>query len=1275
MLQSSSTSGRENFFSHTSVFSSGRKWLNHILIGSLLLVFSAIVWLHTFTLIAEDRARTLDTAKSDLVNLGRVSQEHAERTLFSVEQTLLMVAGQYLEKAGKIDLGVLATQGILDPRLVLQVDIIDARGGLLLSSLPINGPIDFSDQAYFKVHLLPHSEALFISRPVLMQASGQWTIQLSRRISLANGQFGGVIVASIDPVYFTHFYGELNLGQHGSASIVKINGGILARRNGNQDEFNGDISTAAPMMARLAEGHQNGTFISPSQTDGVERVFNFWKLPSYPLLVTFSLASQDVLASHESSKIRWLQQAAIVTIFLTILAALSSLYIGRLRRSWQTHARELAQAREESSALQQAIFNSANFSSIATDAKGVIQIFNVGAERMLGYSAAEVVNQHTPADISDPQEIIVRAMALSTELDTNITPGFEALVFKAARGIEDIYELTYIRKDGSRFPAVVSVTALRDDDNAIIGYLLIGTDNTARKQAEEALAIEVSKRAETERIKNEWLRLQSAALEACGSAVLIVRNNGVIQWVNQAFCQLTGYEVVDAVGHTPNELFKSGVQDDAFYKKLWETVLSGKQWTGELVNRRKNGTRYPEKLTITSVCDAQGQVTHFIAVKEDITDHKRIEEVAKAANRAKSEFLANMSHEIRTPMNGVVGMVDILQKTKLEPMQSRMLDTIHKSALALLGILNDILDYSKIEAGKLTVERIPTYLREVAEGVAQLLAITANTKSVELSVFVAPELPQWIICDPTRLRQVLLNLLGNAVKFTTVRAGQPAQVMLSVVPCTLAQGKPGVQLRIIDNGIGISPQALANLFQPFTQADESTARKFGGTGLGLSISQRLVELLDGHISVRSTLDEGSEFTVELPLQACAPGRMPVFGPSLLGVQVLVAVRDITLQKTALAYIHEGEASVTVLADLAAVRQHLQQLPPDTGPTVVLLGCESAAPATDLPAGVGVVQLTTRGDRQKGGDEFMLISHPLIYSDLIRALSLASSPLAFAAAAQSAHIGISAARVAPTIEQALAIGQLVLLADDNDTNRDVMTEQLRLLGYACEVAFDGVQALAMWRTGRYALLLTDCHMPHMDGFELTEAIRQTEPVGTRLPIVAITANVMQGEAERCRARGMDDYLSKPLRMVELAPMLQKWLPLATQGLQALLAEADTTPGELPMWDATTLGQMVGDNPAMHRHLLEQFLVSAEKQVAAIVLSIDAGEFSAAADVAHALKSASRMVGALQLGELCEQIETAGSDGEGPACRLISQDLAPILAQARISITQHMDGLAT
>jgi PAS domain S-box-containing protein len=913
-------------------------------------------------------------------------------------------------------------------------------------------------------------------------------------------------------------------------------------------------------------------------------------------------------------------------------------------------------------ALQKAIYNSANFCSIATDVKGMIQLFNVGAERMLGYTAAEVLNKISPADISDPQEVIVRAAALSLALETSIAPGFDALVCKASRGIEDIYELTYIRRDGSRFPAVVSVTALRDDENTLIGYLLIGTDNTAQKRVEQELATEIRHREAIEHTQNEWLRLQSAALEVCDNAILIVGLDGLVQWTNPAFRALTGYDTAEIIGHNPRELVKSGAQDQAYYQDLWNTVLGGKSWKGELVNRRKNGSLFNEEMTITPVKDAEGVVTHFIVVKQNITAHLQAAQEAKEGNRAKSEFLANMSHEIRTPMNGVIGMVDILQRTSLNPSQQRMVDTIQQSSMVLLNILNDILDFSKIEAGKLSIEHIPVNLRELVEGVGQLMVATANSKQIELSVFVSPALPHWILCDPTRLRQVLLNLLGNAVKFTGKQAGRPARVILLAEPCTLANGAEGVQLRISDNGIGMCPEIQLKLFQPFTQADASTARKFGGTGLGLSICQRLVELLGGCISVQSTLGTGSVFTVELPLEVAPPWRMNIFEPSLRGVQVLIVIQDAMLADIAQSYCQDADACVLRFADLAALRLHLRQ--PFAQATVALLGFDVGAAACEPDLGVRIVWLT----RQNSTTEAITVSpHPMLCSELIRAIALASGKLILDSQLQA----IQAPQI-PLSNQAETEQQLILLAEDNETNREVIQEQLRLLGYASETAEDGVQALEMWRTGRYALLLTDCHMPHMDGFELTKAIRKAKSSGARFPIVAITANAMQGEAERCHAQGMDDYLSKPMRMADLAPMLLKWMPLP-----AMLKEKIQTEPEKPnlaVLDTLTLERMVGENPQMHRRLLAKFLHNADQQVASIVLLLEAGEISKAAEVSHTLKSASRVVGALKLGELCEAIEITGHAGDAPGCITHGSELKDEFALAKAEITRRLAELA-
>jgi CheY-like chemotaxis protein/HPt (histidine-containing phosphotransfer) domain-containing protein len=641
-------------------------------------------------------------------------------------------------------------------------------------------------------------------------------------------------------------------------------------------------------------------------------------------------------------------------------------------------------------------------------------------------------------------------------------------------------------------------------------------------------------------------------------------------------------------------------------------------------------------------------------------------------------------------MNGVIGMVDILQQTALQPEQARMLETISASSMALLNILNDILDFSKIEAGKLEVESIPTHLREVVEGVAQLMLNVAGAKDAQISLFVDPALPIWVMSDPTRLRQVLFNLLGNALKFIPKEVGR---AMLHVHPMVRPDGVACVQFSVIDNGIGMSDAVVAKLFQPFTQADATTARKFGGTGLGLSITQRLVEMMHGRITVTSTSGVGSEFMVEFPLQAAtAPmGRTALSTPDLSGLRVLAVTPIAACSTLFQVYLGAAGAQVSVVPDLRTARAEL------ASETVLLLDLEEEIDADEdasapWPAGVRVVRLVNRADSLEPvpGDqaaETRVLARPLLHHDLINAVAMAGGSVREADASQAIERRCSPRLKAPSVQQAVQASRLILIAEDNETNRDVMREQLRLLGYACEVADDGVIALRMWReglashagpSGRYAVLLTDCHMPNMDGFELTEAIRSTEPAGTRLPIIAITANAMQGEAQRCRERGMDDYLSKPLRLSELGPMLAKWMPQAdlSDDIETAIepevpeagAPAHAGDDTLAIWNTATLTDLVGDNPAMHQRLLEKFLANASEQVTALDAAIAVGDVKQAAGVAHTLKSAARSVGALALGELCQGIETAGNDGHAPACTALAQGLAAAFAAAARAIKE-------
>ncbi len=502
-------------------------------------------------------------------------------------------------------------------------------------------------------------------------------------------------------------------------------------------------------------------------------------------------------------------------------------------------------------ALQSAIFNSANFSSIATDEKGVIQIFNVGAERMLGYAAAEVMNKITPADISDPQEVITRAKALSAELGTTITPGFEALVFKASRGIEDIYELTYIRKDGSRFPAIVSVTALRDAQGGIIGYLLIGTDNTARKQ------VEAERMLLDQRVRDQQFYTRSL-IESNIDALITTDPRGIITDVNKQMEALTGCTRDELIGAPFKDYFTDPERAEAGIK----LVLGERKLTDyELTARARDGKETVVSYNATTFHDRDRKLQGVFAAARDVTERKRYERSLQQANRAKSVFLANMSHEIRTPMNAILGFSQLMLRDQdLTTRQCQYLGTINRSGEHLLALINDILEMSKIEAGRTTLNLSTFDLPVLLKDLEMMFRVRTDEKKLWFSVEVIGDVPQYIVTDINKLRQVFINVIGNAVKFTE-QGGIGVRVGADRGSAT----GPVLMVEIEDTGPGISHDEQEKLFRHFEQT--KTGQQAGtGTGLGLAISQEFVRLMGGAITVNSQVGKGSVFVIHLPLK-------------------------------------------------------------------------------------------------------------------------------------------------------------------------------------------------------------------------------------------------------------------------------------------------------------------------------------------------------------------------------------------------------------------------
>lgn len=612
-------------------------------------------------------------------------------------------------------------------------------------------------------------------------------------------------------------------------------------------------------------------------------------------------------------------------------------------------------------------------------------------------------------------------------------------------------------------------------------------------------------------------------------AILTTDAEGRIILFNPAAERMFGYRSAEVKGANITMLMPTEVSDR--HADLMQSYIDSSERgqsneiRREVQARRRDGVVFPADLAINEFW-MEGR-RFFTSTIRDISERKHYEaeliharEAAEAANRAKSAFLAAMSHEIRTPMSGIIGLVDLLGLSPLNPDQAAMVPRIKESAFSLLSIIDEILDFSKIEANKLTLEHTPVSLQQVMQAVCGTLKPLVERKRLTLQCHCDPALPHWVYTDPVRLRQILFNLVGNAVKFTSSKPQRAGEIRLQA-SCRYSDAQRcQVHFQVVDNGIGIPAEKLPDLFQPFMQAESSTTRQFGGTGLGLSICARLVEIMGGTIRVDSQFGEGTTFHFDLDFE----------------------------------------------------------LAPE--------------PSVDN---------TTLG--------------------LVQPISLSATP---------------------DVESIRAAGQLILVAEDNETNQTVIGYQLNALGYAAEMVGDGLQALERLRTGHYALLLTDYHMPHLDGLALIAAIREIERCSkTRyLPIVVLTANAIKGEAERFLSVGADDVLTKPVVLEDMHRVLTRWMPAVSHSSAADPPpdEAVTPPSEEAVVDVSVLERIVGDDPGIIQAVLQEFLQTGTATMDYLhSADLDPAVIS---QQAHRLKSSARSVGAQRLGELCQSLENAG-----------------------------------
>jgi PAS domain S-box-containing protein len=847
-------------------------------------------------------------------------------------------------------------------------------------------------------------------------------------------------------------------------------------------------------------------------------------------------ASRGIEDIYELTYIRKDGSRFPAVVSVTALRDADDAIIGYLLIGTDNTARKQAEeALLKAGALQSAIFNSANFSSIATDANGVIQIFNVGAERMLGYTAAEVVNTITPADISDPHEVVERATVLSHEFDKPIAPGFEALVFKASRGIEDIYELTYIRKDGSRFPAVVSVTALRDAHGAIIGYLLIGTDNTARKQVEE------ERMKLDQRLRDQHFYTRSL-IESDIDAMMTTDPRGIITDVNKQTEALTGSTRDELIGAPFKSCFTDPDRAEAGINRV---LMEGKVTNYELTARARDGTLTVVSYNASTFHDRDRRLQGVFATARDMTELKRYEHTLQQKNveleeasRMKSEFLANMSHELRTPLNAIIGFSELLKDGligDLSDEQRGFIGDIFSSGKHLLSLINDILDLSKVEAGKMELDLEPVPVVSLFANSLSIIREKAAEHHIKLELIAGTDLGD-IQVDVRKVKQILYNLLSNAVRFTN--DGGHVVLRAARVPRAEVGQRSGpwagrsfgagdsefaefLSISVRDDGIGISEESLDRLFQPFTQIDSGLARKFEGTGLGLAMVKLLAELHGGAVAMESAEGEGSVFTVWLPMRSPAPGArtlarmadVPAVGA--VGARTALVVEDdfksaelirVQLEAEGFTVLHAATAEDALVL---ALQQPLSLITLD-----IMLpnmdGWEFLARIKQTPElrRIPVVIISIVADPTKGFSlgAAAVMQKPISRQELFESLAdMGMAPL--------------------TKGDSLTI----MVVDDDRAAVDLIAERVHGTASTVLRAYGGREAVELARRELPDVIVLDLMMPGVSGFDVV-ALLHERPETARIPILVVTAKQVTAE-DRARLNG---YVAAIMEKADFGP---------------------------------------------------------------------------------------------------------------------------------------------
>jgi len=763
---------------------------------------------------------------------------------------------------------------------------------------------------------------------------------------------------------------------------------------------------------------------------------------------------------------------------------------------------------------------------------------------------------------------------------------------------------------------------------------------------------DISSRKNSEAIITQQKRYLEAIVNNSPVAIVTLDMDQKIISYNPAFERLFGYSRGEVIGYDLDQLLV-GPEQIANAHTFSKQVLEGSSVQNISRRKRKDGSEADVEVFGVPVI-LQEEIVGALFMFHDITELVKARRKAEEADRAKSDFLANMSHEIRTPLSGIIGMIKLMLETDLTEEQSSFLRGACESSDALLNVLNDILDFSKIEAGQLHLETIDFDLRSVVEGVIQVLALKAESKGLEISARVTPEVPVMLRGDPSRLRQILMNLVGNAIKFT-----EEGDVSVLADMESMHRGRVRLRFEVKDTGIGIPAERQAAIFERFTQEDGSTSRKYGGTGLGLAISKQLAEAMGGKMGLESESGCGSTFwfTCELARSASMKSRQDTLPMFLRGLNVLYMDHSAGNRDVYGNMLQSFGCYVTCASQPGEVLSVLKEASIDHEPFKVailelrtldsdvekVLQTITEEPLLD---GLKVILFSSLGRQQRA---IQLEEEHLCHAHLIKPVKQAVLFDAIAEVMGERPKGIS-----HQVEETRSTGIVpatrrkvkLLLAEDNDINREMTVALLKKRGYSIEAVENGWEAVSAWKNNSFNLILMDIQMPEMNGFDATREIRRLEDGDRHTPIIAMTAHAMKGDQERCLEVGMDDYVSKPLDPVYVVDVIDRWV-----GLDKMSKEGGEEAGEqVPLWDLASLPlypnapvnlqkalPRFSNDRQFYTRLLGDFVRSLSDKISEMRESLGVEDYSTLRMQAHNLKGVARNFDAEDLADLAINLE--------------------------------------